>query len=878
MTWLRAALLRIVGLVRQGDDREIREEFAAHLDLHTAENIRRGMAPDAARRDALIASGGLAMAQELVRERRSVPWLESLGADLRYAIRALRRNPAFATVAVLTLALGIGANTAIFSVVNGVVLRPLAYPDSDRLVALASVLNGRQTSVSPADFNDWQRQVRSISGLAAAYPSLTVLTGDGEPVRFSQARVSANVFDVLALRPVLGRGFAPGEDAADAPRVAMLGERLWRGRFGGDSSIVGRSLVFDGFPTVIIGVAPDELQWPERADVWMTTRFDPEDLTDASRGARWIAVIGRLAGNASLETAQTEMDGVAARLAQLDPRHNENVGTLVTPLRDTIIGDVDRPLFLLLGAVGCVLLIACANVASLTLGRIAARDSELAVRTALGAGRFRIARQVLTESLVVALVGGVVGLALAAAGIRALIAIAPADLPRLGDVTIDGSVLGVTFGLTLLAGVVFGVIPSLHAASADLHHRLRSAGRGAHGARASTRSRRTLVVAEVAIAVVLLAGAGLLLRSFAGLRDVDPGFRSEAVSTFGIALPSTTYGEPAQQQRFTHDLLDRLRRTPGVTDAAVSFALPLSGNNFRFTFDVSGRTTDPQNEPRAQARVASADYFRAMGIPHLRGRMFDERDRLGAPQMLIISAEVARLYFDGEEPLGRYIETGWTMNGKRFGGEVIGVVGDVRQQSLDGDMSPHIYMSHEQWPLTEYEVIVRSTTAPAAIFSAARSILLQLDGDIPLNDARPLADIVDASLGQRRFYMTLLGGFAAVALLLALVGIYGVTAYGVRLRRQEIGVRLALGASRQRVLGMVLSDGLRLAGVGVMVGLVAALLLTKLLESLLFGVGSRDPVTFVIVPLALIGAAVLASLIPARTASRLNPVETIRAD
>ena len=386
-------------------------------------------------------------------------------------------------------------------------------------------------------------------------------------------------------------------------------------------------------------------------------------------------------------------------------------------------------------------------------------------------------------------------------------------------------------------------------------------------------------MAEVSIAIVLLAGAGLLLRSFDQLRNVDPGFRADQVTTFGVALPTTRYGEPEQQRQFTAELLDRLRRTPGVADAAVSFALPLSGNSFRFTFDVSGRTTtDPRNEPRAQARVASAEYFRAMGIPLRRGRLFDARDRLQAPQTLIISAEVARLYFPDEDPIGKYIQTGWTMNGKRFGGEVIGIVGDVRQLSLEQGMTPHIYMAHEQWPLNEYEVVVRSSAPVASVVSAARAVLSELDAGLPMIDARPLAEIVDASLGQRRFYMMLLGAFAAVAMLLALVGIYGVIAYGVRLRRQEIGIRLALGASRQRVLAMVLSDGLRLVMAGVAVGLVAALLLTRLLESLVFGVGTRDPVTFLAAPAALIAAAVLACLVPARGASRLNPVETIRSE
>jgi len=544
-----------------------------------------------------------------------------------------------------------------------------------------------------------------------------------------------------------------------------------------------------------------------------------------------------------------------------------------------MIGDIHRPLFVLLGAVGFVLLIACANVASLTLGRIAARDAELALRTALGAARTRIARQIFTESLLLAIAGGVLGLGLALVGLKLLTAIAPADLPRLNEVRLDGSVLAFTFGLTLLTGILFGVVPALQGTSKDLHVRLRSAGRGTEGRRATARSRRTLVVVEMALAIVLLAGAGLLLRSFTRLADVDPGFRADRVATFNVSLPSTKYGEPEQRRVFISELLDGIGRAPQVTDAAVSFALPLDGDSFGFTFEIRGRELPAgAEEPRAQARVASEGYFRAMGIPLLSGRLFDARDRYRAEQALVISAEVARRYFPGEDPMGKYLETGWGMDERRFGGQVIGIVGDVRQYSLDGDKTPHIYMVHEQWPLSDYEVVVRSTAPVATTLRAARTVLRALDPEIPMNDARPLQEIVDASLGPRRFYLTLLGTFAAVAVVLALVGIYGVIAYGVRLRQKEIGVRLALGASRGRVLRMVLSDGLRVAIAGVAIGVAAALGLTSLLDSLLFGVGSRDPLTFVAVPVALMVAALIACVMPALRAAGLDPVQTIRAE
>ncbi|MEP7346060.1 MAG: ABC transporter permease [Gemmatimonadaceae bacterium] len=881
MRQLRAAAHRIAGLFGgRRADTDLREEFESHVVLQTAENIRRGMAPNEARRQALIASGGLVVAVESVRERRGLPWAETLLADVRYGVRSLRRSPAFTVVAAITLALGIGANTAIFSVVNGVVLHPLPYPDPDRLVSITSTRNGVEMAVSVRDFVDWREQSKTFTGLAAGVTNSTILTGSGEPERLSQARVTANTLDVLSIRPVLGRAFLAGEDEESAPRIAMLSEGLWRRRFGGDSTVVGRALVFDGFPTTVVGIAPAGLQWPEAVDVWMTTRFTQNDLSQSSRGARWLSVIGRVGPATPLTAARAEMDGVARRLAQFDPRHNTNVEASVTPLLASLVGEIQRPLFVLLGAVGFVLLIACANVASLSLGRVAARDSELAVRAALGAGRGRLARQILTESLLLAIAGGALGLLLAFAGMRALVVIAPADLPRLDEVTLDGSVLAFTFAITLVTGVLFGVVPALQGAATELHGRLRAAGRGALGGKGNARSRRALVVAEMALAIVLLAGAGLLLRSFALLRDVDPGFVAERVVTFGVALPpDTRYAAPEQQRQFTASLLDGIARAPGVSAAAMSFALPLSGDNFGFTFEVLGRAPAPaDNEPRAQARVASAKYFAAMGIPLIRGRLFDERDREGGRQVLVISAEVARRYFAGEEPIGKYLQTGWGMDGKRYGGEVIGVVGDVRQVALDQDRTPHMYMSYEQWPLNEYDVIVRSTAPPAVTFSAARSVLKQLDGEIPMNGARPLADIVDRSLGPRRFYLTLLTAFAAVAMALALVGIYGVIAYGVQQRRREIGIRLALGASHHRVVGMVLSEGLRLVAAGVVLGMVGALALTRLLDALLFQVGARDQLTFAVAPALLTLAAALACLLPARRAARQNPAETIRAD
>ncbi len=881
MRQVRAFLLRVIGSFRAAPD--YREEMEAHLALAIEENIRRGMSPDAARRTALMQSGGFTRGAEGVHEQHGLPWLQETLRDARLALRALRHNPAYTVVAVVTLALGVGANTAIFSVVRGVVLRPLPYREPERLVSLESTIGERGSSVSVPDFLDWRAQSSSMRGISASYTGTqqTVLTGSGEPERLAQVRVSANTLDVLGIAPLLGRGFADGEDDPGAPRVALLREDFWLRRFGGDSSLVGRTLIFDGFPTTIIGIAPRTLRWPAEADVWMTTRFTPRDAAPAARGARWLTVIGRLADHATLSQSRDEFSAIATRLQQLDPAHNGDVGTRVTPLLESMTGDLETPLYVLLGAVGFVLLIACANVASLSLGRVAARDGELAVRTALGASRGRIARQVLTENLVLATIGGVAGIGVAILALKALLAVAPPDLPRVGDVRLDGSVIAFTFALTVFSGIVFGVFPAVRAAPTGVHDRLRSAGRGGRGSREHGRSRRVLVVAEVALAVVLVTGAGLLLRSFALLRAVDPGFRTDGVTTFSVLLPSTRYDGEARVESFTADLLARLHRLPGVSSAAMSFALPLSGDSFGFTFTISGReTASGADEPRAQARVASDEYFAAMGIPLVRGRLFDERDQRGGHQVLVISSELARRYFPNEDPIGRVLQTGWGngVPGQAFGGEVIGVVGDVRQSAIEQAATPHMYMRAAQWPLDEFDVVVRSSAPYAAVVSGAHGVLRALDPDIPLGAARPLGDLVDGALGHRRFYMLLLGAFAGVALALALVGIYGVIAYAVRQRRQELGVRLALGASRAGVVRLVLGDGLRLVAIGVVTGTIAAFALTRLLATLLYEVTPTDPATFSLSVLALVAAATVACVLPARGAARLDPVETIRAD
>lgn len=864
---------RLAGAFRghaAGDDAS---ELVTHVEMQTERLMRRGLDRVEARRQALAESGGITIALENLREQRGLPWLETTAADVRYAVRALLRSPAYATVAVITLAIGIGANAALFSVVNDVLLRPLPYRAPDALVSLLSSARGSTMAVSVPDFMDWRAQSTAFAGLTASYTSETILTGSGEPVKLSQSRVSANFFDVVGVRPIIGRGFTADEENAAAPRVALVGERLWRTRFGADTGIVGRTLVLDGFPTTVIGVTPAYVSWPQRSDIWMTTRFSERDLSPRSRGARWITVLGRVRNESSVEQANAEVNAISRRLALADSAHNYGVSAVATPLLERMTQTLREPLFVLLGAVGLVLLVCCANVASLSLSRVASRQTELAVRKALGASRSRIIRQALTEHLVVSACGGIAGVLLAIAGVRALVAISPASLPRIDDVSVSGSVLAFSAGVTFLAGLLFGVMPALLAGAGPA--RLREGARGA-SARAPL-TRKILVVAETALAIVLVAGAGLLLRSFAQLSRVNPGFDPRDLTTFGVALPSTRYASEDQMRAFNRALMDDLRRIPGVAAAGVSFSLPLSGDGFGLTFDIDGRIPDPKNEPRAQVRVADPAYFSAMRIPLLRGRMFDARDRAGAEPAILISAEAVKRFFGDEDPIGKRVDTGWGQGGNtRFGGVIVGVIGDVRQFGLDGKMTPHLYMSYEQWPLNEYSVVVRSGSGTNTLLPPIRSALKSIDADIPVIDPRTYAEVVDASFGNRTFYLKLLGLFAVVALVLAAIGTYGVIAYDVQLRRREVGIRLALGATAAGIVAMILREGAGLLAAGVVIGLTMSLAAARVLDSLLFGVGHHDVISMAGAPLVLLLTGTLACVVPASRAGRLNPVETIR--
>ena len=804
---------------------------------------------------------------------------DELRNDVRFAFRQLRRNPAFTAIALVTLALGIGANTAIFSVVRGVLLAELPYADPNRLVRVYSKVERGMVSVSPADFKDWRLQSTRFSTLAASSEGTVNLTGTGTAERFTQARVSSNMFQLLGVRVALGRAFAPGEDVPDAPRVVILSDGLWRSRFGADPAIVGKWIRLDDFPTEVIGVAPPEMRYPSPVDLWLTTRFSARDLSDGNRGSRWIDVIGRLAPGATREQAQSEMNAIARRLELQDPKHNAGYSTKLLLLRDDMVGGVRPALIILLAAVGFVMLIACANVASLMLGRTAARESELAVRTALGAGRGRLVRQLLTESCCLALAGGVLGLALALAGTRLLLSLAPSDIPRLYNVRTDATVLLFTVGTTALAALFFGAVPAFQASGADTVLHLRTGDRGSRTRPGSARARNVLVVAEITLALMLLVGAGLLIKSFERLREVNPGFTAARVSTFTVTLSPVKYETLEQQRTFSTTLLEAVHRIPGVDSAALTFGLPLSGTSFQLSYVVQGRPAPPPNaEPRAQVRIVSPGYFATVGIPLVRGRVFSEADRPGNPRTMVVSEETVRRYFPGEDPIGKHIDFGWNRDGDHLSGEIVGVVGDVRQHGLSEDVTPHIYAAWDQWPIDEITVVMRSRGDPAVALKAARATVLSLDRDLPVYDVFTLETMVDRALGQPRFYVLLLSIFAVLAVVLAVVGIYGVIAYTVQQRTREIGIRIALGASRERVVAMVVRRGVILALAGIAFGSAGAYAVSRVLQSLLFGVGARDPFTFLAVAALLGAVALLASWLPARRAARVDPLAAMRAE
>jgi putative ABC transport system permease protein len=806
--------------------------------------------------------------------------------DIRYAFRALQKNPGFAGVAIATLALGIGATTAIFSVVNGILLRALPYPNGDRIVQVWPTSEDEpQGSFSPADFVAFQRSLQTIDGLAGyREDALTIVNSGTDPVQVTGALVTLDYFDIFGSAPLLGRRFSRTADASTNEPLAILGEKVWRDTTGSDPEIIGKRLRINGVPRTIVGVMPKTFDYPSGARAWVLSNRPvpppPLDISGdllASRDVHYFLAVGRLRPNATLAEAQSESAAIADRLAREYPQTNAGRGARVERLHDRIVGDLRRALLVLLGAVGVVLLIACANVASLLLARAAGRHRELAIRTALGASRGRLVRQLLAESLVLATIGGTLGLLAGTWAVDLLTAVMPEGVPRVGEIGLDARVAIVTLLTSLGSAIIFGLVPSLQASRSDGSLAMRDAGdRTSTYGRGRARTRAALVVAEVALTLVLLVSAGLLANSFVRLQRIDPGFRTEQVSLAQIPLPQGKYADGTQQAAFYRQLLERLRQHGDIQSAAVAFPAPLSGGNASASFLIEGRQSATRaDRPRAGLSSISADYLRTIGIPLIAGRHFTDRDREPSPAVVIVNAAFGRRYFPGQDPLGKRIRFDET---KDEWLTIVGVAGDSRDRRLDTAPEPLLYIPYPYLTLPFMSVVARSAGGTGAVASALRAEVRVLDPDLPIDEVRPLSAVVSDSVAEPRFRTVVLGAFALTALLLAAVGVFGLISYSVAQRTREIGIRVALGARPRQVTGPLVREGLRLALFGVGIGLVGALAATRLLATFLFDIEATDPLTFAAVAVVLLAVALAASYVPARRVLRVDPLAALRAE
>src|SRR5262245_54885447 len=799
--------------------------------------------------------------------------MQTLIQDLRYGARILLKQPVFTLIAVLTLALGIGANTAIFSLVNAVLLRPLPFAESERLVwSWGEFSGGNRASTSPPDFLDFRAQNRSFEELAAGMFNSFNLTGAGEPERIIGSRVTANFFRALGVKLVQGRAFLPEEERSGAAQVAIIGQRLWQQRFGGDPRIIGKTITLDGRSHTVVGVAPDPTSVLAEAEIWTPLPFDHPEMQ--VRRFHFLRAIGRLKPGVTLQQAQADIDAVCAGLEKLYPESNKDWRLRLVPIRDFLVGQTRRPLYVLLGAVGFVLLIAWANVANLMLAQASRRQKEVALRHALGANRMRLVRQLLTESALLSLIAGTLGLLLAWWGGDLLVTLAADAIPNVGEIAIDNRVLGFTLLVSLLTGVVFGLAPALQSSCPDLNETLKEGGKGGGSSSRLGRARNALIVIEVAMALVLLVGAGLLIKSFRRLQEVDPGFDPRNLLTMRLFLPQSKYAEPQQRQAFFEQVLRRIESLPGVQAVGTSTWIPTLGGGDTY-FTIEGRPfPDPNRKVTAFNPMVSHDYLRAMKIPLIKGRHFTEQEtKEEKSKTVIINEAFARAYFANDEPLGKrlIIDMGepWTC-------EIIGVAGDTTQFAFDVSAFPVMYLPSIRTGVAA--VVVRASGNPMALTASVRAAVREVDRDQPIANIRSMDQILSTMTGDARFRTLLLGVFAAVALLLSAIGIYGVIAYSVAQRTREIGIRIALGAQGRNVLGLVIGQGMKLALIGVGVGIAGAWAMTRVLSNLLFNVSATDPLTFIGVSALLALVALLACYVPARRAMKVDPMVALRVE
>ena len=808
--------------------------------------------------------------------------------DLKHALRALTGQPGFTFVTLLTLAIGIGGTTAIFGAVNAVLLRPLPYHDPDALARLYKTTLKQPDrvggTVSPPDFTDWRRDNTVFTEVAAYDSDSLTLTGEGaaEVVRIGE--VTGGFFAVLGSTPLYGRTINTHDDPMGARDVVVLGHDIWARRFGSNPRIIGQTIQADGIAREVIGVMPPGVEFPLRSELWIPLRFSAKDL-ETQRGAHYIEVLGRLKPGVSIEAARAEMRTIGGRLAQLYPRTNRDHSVSVHPLRESLVGSVRQSMFVLLGAVGFVLLIVCVNVASLVLIRGVSRGRELAVRVAVGAGRFSLFRGLLIESLLLGVTGGAAGLVLAYWATTAIASLDPSiGVPLLNQTRLDVVVVAFAFGVALLAAILFGTMPAWHATSiTDVVSRIREEAGSTTSDPKRQRTRGLLIIAETTLAVVLLVGAGLLTRSFARLLAVDLGFSADAVQTFSIGLPSSHYGQPQLRQEFVETLLSRIATRPDVESAGAISGLPLTNARFGIstsTIDGVTLSDDDQDRLTLQVRIVTPDYFKTLRIPIKQGRALTATDRIGSQPVALLNETAAQRIWPGGSALGHQLEigTGFGMGRGRAGGAIVGVVGDVRDYGPASRPAPTLFLAHGQWPVDSMSIVVKGRGEPSALIEPIRAMLREIDSDVPMYAVRSMPQIRDIAVALPRLYLVLIGCFAITAMLLAAIGLYGVLAYAVGQRTREIGIRLALGARRGEVLRMVMSQAGKLVVAGVAIGLVAAVLASRLLRAQLFEVAPTDAVTYVLVAVGLLMVSLLASWIPARRASRIDPMSALRQD
>jgi putative ABC transport system permease protein len=875
MFWLRLIYSRLYGLLRRNRiEREMEDEMRFHLLMRTRENVERGMRPDEAEREARRRFGNVGRIKDLSRDIKGGGFMETLLQDLRYGARMLLKNPGFTLIAVLTLALGIGANTAIFSVVNAVLLRPLPFPESDRLVVVKDE-NGKTgatiTYVSPGDFFDFKSQSQPFASLAA-YSGLpfTLLEGD-KPEIIPAVRVTDDFFGTLQVQPLLGRAFSPDEFKGNSNSI-ILSHRLWQRRFGSDPGVVGKTMAVETGRLTVVGVMPPEFKLPATAEAWRPVAQDSGEMR--LRASRNFESVARLRPNVRLAQAEAEMRTIAARLASQYPESNANWSVRLAPLRETLVGDAGSELLILFGAVGMVFLIACGNVANLLLARATNRYKELTIRAALGASRWRIIRQLIAESLLLSGIGGVLGVLLAQWGVGAIVLLVPKGLrfPRIEEAQVDLVVLGFTFAVALFASVALGLISGWKASRPDLQESLQEGGRSAIAGGRLRRMQDALAVAEIALTLVLLAGAGLLIKSLVKLQYVELGFTPQKLLVVPVSASMAKYYQPQVRAAYFERLAEQVQTVPGVRSVATASCPPMMYTMY-FPFAVEGRA-NPNEVPQAWFNTVSPNYFHLMGIGALEGRGFSDRDRSEAPKVAVINETMRRLYFADEDPVGKrltihYLDTPITF-------EVVGVVRDIKQKSLGAQANAQIYISYLQVPWFSTALIIRTEADPVTQVIPVQRAIRSVDSTQSGSGAKTMEQLLSDSVAQPRFYSLLVGIFAALALVLAAIGIYGVISYSVAQRTPEIGVRMALGAKPRNVLWMVVNQGIRLTLIGSALGLAVALALTRVMKTLLFEVSATDPLTFVSISFLLTIVALLACWIPAWRATKVDPLVALR--